>query len=613
MYDKFIVVRKYNNEPHGNKYLLNIGGNKMKQGVIERNFKKVKSQFAQIQEIVKHTKSNVLWEHEAAVRKKLKELNEFKKENFKDYKRVHENYSALLEYISIRLVEDYNKKNNTNFNFENILKNKGESYLKSGIISVLITEHIPEIISSEFERVFPTNPKNEYEGSRKFKRKFYLHLGETNTGKTYNAMMRLKEATKGIYLSPLRILALENFERLNREGVKCNLATGEEEIIVEDAAHVCCTIEKLNINEEYEVGIIDEIQMIDNDQRGAAWTRAVLGLKSKEIHICGAMNAKELLIKIIEDCSEEYEIIEYKRDLPLVMEDKSFVYKSIDEGDALVTFSKKKVLELAYHYSNLGVKVSLIYGDLPPEVRKKQYDQFINKESTILISTDAIGMGVNLPIKRIIFMDIKKFDGNEIRYLTSQEVKQIAGRAGRKGIYEVGYVASYGNTQDFIRESLDTRDATIEEGVIGPSEAILKISSLSLREKLALWSTKEEKTPFYRKMDISEYLVVLDNLRSYKLEERIQWRLLKIPFDVSNDKMMNAFLKYVDELFIAKREIISKPQRLLEDLYELELYYQKINIYYSFSKVFKLNFDERWVYENRIKVSEDINGILKSI
>ena len=374
-----------------------------------------------------------------------------------------------------------------------------------------------------------------------------------------------------------------------------------------------CTIEKLNINEEYEVGIIDEIQMINDDQRGAAWTRAVLGLKSKEIHICGATNAKELLIEIIEDCGEEYEIIEYKRDIPLIMEDKAFSYKDIQEGDALVTFSKKKVLEIAYHYSNLGIKASLIYGDLPPEVRKKQYNQFINKESTILISTDAIGMGVNLPIKRIIFMDIKKFDGNEVRYLTSQEVKQIAGRAGRKGIYEVGYVASYGNTQDFIRENLDTNDATIEEAVLGPSEEILKINSLSLREKLALWSTKEEKIPFYRKMDINEYLIVLDNIRSYKLEEGIQWRLLKIPFDVSNDKMMNAFLNYVDELFIAKREIISKPQCLLNDLYELELYYQKINLYYSFSKVFNLNFDEQWVYENRVKVSENINNILKSI
>lgn len=585
----------------------------MKQGAVERNFKKIKSQFSQIQEIVKNTKSNSLWEHEATVRKKLKGLNEFKNENLKDYKKVCENYSELLKNISIKLVEDYNIKNNTSFNFENILKNKGESYFKSGIMSVLITEHIPEIISGEFDRIFPSNPKNEYEKTREFKRKFYLHLGETNTGKTYNAMKRLKEAAKGIYLSPLRILALENFEKLNNEGIKCNLATGEEEININGAFHICSTIEKLDISEEYEIAIIDEIQMIGNDQRGAAWTRAMLGLKSKEIHICGAVNTKELLIKIIEDCSDEYEIIEYKRDIPLVMQNISFSYRNIEEGDALVTFSKKKVLELAYHYSRLGIKVSLIYGDLPPEVRKKQYNQFINKESTILIATDAIGMGVNLPIKRIIFMDIKKFDGYEVRYLTSQEVKQIAGRAGRKGIYNVGYVASYGNTQDFVRESLDKSDFIIEAGVIGPSESILKIRSISLREKLALWSTKHEKIDFYRKMDISDYLIVLDNLRDYKLEEFVQWSLLKIPFDVANDKMMDAFLKYVDELFIAKAEAVSKPRCILYELYDLELYYQRINLYYSFSKVFKLDFDEQWVYENRAKVSEDIINILKTI
>jgi len=585
----------------------------MKKGAIERNFKRIKNQFAQMQEIVKHTKSNALWEHEASVRKKMKELKLFEIENFKEYKRVYENYLELLGYISRRLVDDYNKRNSTNFNFESILKNKEASYLKSGIISVLITEHIPELITREFDRVFPFNPKDEYYEARKYKRKFYLHLGETNTGKTYNAMIRLKESKKGIYLSPLRILALENFEKLNKEGVKCNLATGEEEIKVQDAAHMCCTIEKLDIREEYEVGIIDEIQMIFNDKRGSAWTRAILGLKSKEIHICGAVNVKELLIKIIEDCLEEYEIIEYKRKVPLIMEDVSFSYKSIQEGDALVAFSKKKVLELAYHYSGLAIKASLIYGDLPPEVRKKQYNQFIKNESTILISTDAIGMGVNLPIKRIIFMDIKKFDGNEVRYLTPQEVKQIAGRAGRKGIYEVGYVASYGNTQEFIRESLECSDVIIKEGVIGPSEAILKISNLSLREKLALWSIKEENINFYKKMDISEYLVILDNLRSYKLEETTEWRLLKIPFDVSNDKMMSAFLNYVDELFIAKREIVSKPQCLLDDLYELENYYQKINLYYSFSKIFKLDFDEQWVYENRVKVSNNINNILKNI
>lgn len=590
-----------------------IGGKYMKRGAIERNFRKIKNQIPQINEIIRHTKINGLWEHEASIRKKLKELKEYEDSELKDFDSVYNSYLELLEYVSVRLMEDYNKRNNTDFYFDDIVSKHHESYLKSGIINVLITEHIPDMAMEDFERIFPANPKDEYIEARRFDRRFYLHLGETNTGKTYNAMMRLKQSGKGIYLSPLRILALENFERLNNDGVKCSLITGEEEILIDGAEHISCTIEKLNTREEYEVGVIDEIQMIDDDQRGQAWTRAVLGIKAREIHICGAINAKSLLIKMLDDCGEEYEIKEYKRDIPLEIVDKPFSSNDVQEGDALVVFSKKRVLELAYFYSDLGIKSSIIYGDLPPEVRKKQYEQFINKESKILITTDAIGMGVNLPIKRIVFMDIKKFDGNEVRYLKSQEVKQIAGRAGRKGIYDVGYTAVYGLNQDFIRENLAVEDISIREAVLGPSDEILRIKNLPLKEKLALWSTMEEKVHYYRKMDISEYIIILDNIKSYKLDEKNQWTLLKIPFDVSNNDMMNAFLFYVDELFVAKLEALTKPENLRDELYELELYYQRINLYYSFSRAFGLELDIDWVYKERIRVSEQINAILLGI
>lgn len=585
----------------------------MKRSVIERNFRKLKNQVSQIDEIVRHTKINSLWEHEASVRKKLKELKEYEEADLKDYQSVYRSYLEILEYISSRLVEDYNRKNKTDFFIDEIINNHYESYLKSGIMSVLITQHIPDIAAKEFDKVFPDNPKNEYISARRMRRKFYLHLGETNTGKTYNSMQRLKQASNGVYLSPLRILALENYERLNREGVKCNLITGEEEARVEGALHTACTIEKLDLEAEYEIGIIDEIQMIDDDQRGAAWTRALLGLKAKEIHVCGALNAKRLLIKILEDCNEEYEIKEYKRDIPLEVQQKSFYFKDVQPGDALVVFSKKRVLELAYHYSDMGIKASLIYGDLPPEVRRKQYDQFINKENSLLITTDAIGMGVNLPIKRIVFMDVKKFDGDEVRFLYPHEVKQIAGRAGRKGIYDVGYVASQGDNSFFIQDCLSSEDMPIREAILGPSDAILAVRNLPLREKLALWSTREEKLNYYRKMDISEYLIILDNLRGYKLDESIQWRLLKIPFDISNQELLNTFLSFVDELFIAKRDILSKPPLLKRELYDLETNYQKVNLYYSFCRAFKLDFNEAWVIEIRTKISEDINSILVSI
>jgi len=585
----------------------------MKNKAAERNFKKIRSEFNHIENIVKHSKSHNLWEHEAAIRKKLRMLNEYNGLDVKEYKIIYNKYLELLNYASQKLLQDYNYKNNTSFNFKDIVKGREGSYLKSGVMGLLITEHIPKIVAKEFEELFPLNPKDEYKEVRKLKRKFYLHLGETNTGKTYNSIQRLKKSSKGIYLSPLRILALENYERLNKEGVKCNLITGEEEIIIEGAAHISCTIEKLNINEEYEIAIIDEIQMINDDQRGASWTRALLALNCKEIHICGAINSKELLMDVLEDCGEEYEIKEYKRDIPLIIEYKQFSYKDVNPGDALVVFSKKRVLELGSFYSNLGIKSSMIYGDLPPEVRRKQYEQFINGESSMLVSTDAIGMGVNLPIRRIVFMEIKKFDGNEVRYLNSQEVKQIAGRAGRKGIYNEGFVASYGNTQKFINNNLEIKDELIQSAVLGPSEEILKIKTLPLRDKLALWSTMEESISYYRKMDIGEYLIILDSIKNYKLDEAIQWKLLKIPFDVSNRDIMNCFLYYMDEIFISKSKKITKPTYKFKDLYELETYYQKINLYYSFSKAFNLNFDEEWVYDERLKVSEDINHILVRI
>ncbi|MDU3351385.1 MAG: helicase-related protein, partial [Clostridium sp.] len=310
------------------------------------------------------------------------------------------------------------------------------------------------------------------------------------------------------------------------------------------------------------------------------------------------------------DCNDDYEFKEYKRSIPLEVQESNFNYNYAEEGDAIVVFSKKKVLQIAEQYSDMGIKASIIYGDLPPEVRRKQYDMFINKENKVLITTDAIGMGVNLPIKRIVFLDIQKFDGEEIRYLTSQEVKQVAGRAGRKGNYEVGYVATVRDNQKFIKEKLEEKDKIIKAAVLGPSDAILNIKNLPLNEKLALWATREDSIDYYRKMDINEYLIILDSIKKYKLKEEIQWELLKIPFDISKDELMNTFLDYVEELFVLKNKVISRPQCFKGNLDELECYYQRINMYYSFCKVFNLEFDFKWIHDERLKVSEDINEIL---
>lgn len=331
----------------------------------------------------------------------------------------------------------------------------------------------------------------------------------------------MKQGKNEIYLVPLRILALEIFERLNEAGVACTERTGEEEIIMPNALYQSSTIEKLNVEQTFEVAVIDEIQLIGHTQRGAAWSRALLRLRCPEIHVCGALNTKDLLLDILQDFGDEIEIKEYVRQVPLVVEKESYQLKQAIQGDAFILFSKRKVLELAKYFSKKGITASLIYGDLPSEVRKMQYHDFIENKNPILVSTDAIEMGVNLPIRRIVFMNLCKFDGEEERWLTSQEVKQIAGRAGRKALYEVGYVATQGRAYAFLRDQIERKDDAIEEAVIGPSEALLKIEGLPLKEKLALWSPTSIEVEWYQKMDIGEYIIILEKIGGYRLTEEV--------------------------------------------------------------------------------------------
>jgi ATP-dependent RNA helicase SUPV3L1/SUV3 len=219
-------------------------------------------------------------------------------------------------------------------------------------------------------------------------------------------------------------------------------------------------------------------------------------------------------------------------------------------------------------------------------------------------------MGVNLPIRRIVFTDIKKFDGEEVRFLSSQEVKQIAGRAGRIGIYEVGYVACMDEDISFIEDMLRTQDDEIEKAVVGPGEAILDIGILPLKEKLALWSTREEALNYYRKKDVRDYILILDSLKPYKLPEALEWKLMSLPFDVNSEELLEQFITYVEEIFVLKRDRLSRPTLNSFGLSEYEEYYQKVNLYYSFSKALNLDFDEEWVYEERKQISSDINNLL---
>ncbi len=64
-----------------------------------------------------------------------------------------------------------------------------------------------------------------------------------HSGKTYEALLRLKSAKSGLYCGPLRLLAEEVYARMNSQNVPCNLVTGQRLIQSGQACHTSCTVE----------------------------------------------------------------------------------------------------------------------------------------------------------------------------------------------------------------------------------------------------------------------------------------------------------------------------------------------------------------------------------
>lgn len=288
--------------------------------------------------------------------------------------------------------------------------------------------------------------------ARALGRHIHFHLGPTNSGKTHEALLVLQKARSGVYLAPLRLLAMEIRDRLMDAGVPCNLVTGEERVLIPGARHTASTIEMLRPDVEVDVAIIDEIQMLQDESRGYAWTAALVGAPAKNVYVCGSDAVTAPCIRAVEAMHEPYDITRLERKTPLLLESESLsgarysrwkLKNKLQKGDAVIAFSRKDVLTLSARIRQWGYGVACIYGALSPEVRRTEARRFCSGEADILVATDAIGMGLNLPIRRVVFSATHKFDGVATRDLNATEVRQIAGRAGRYGIYPTGYVNAF--------------------------------------------------------------------------------------------------------------------------------------------------------------------------
>jgi ATP-dependent RNA helicase SUPV3L1/SUV3 len=308
--------------------------------------------------------------------------------------------------------------------------------------------------------------------ARLMRRQIHLHIGPTNSGKTHAAIERLKAAPSGLYAAPLRLMAMEWADRLNADGVPTDLVTGEEVVRVEAARHQSVTIEMSPLRTPVDVVVIDEAQLIGDEERGWAWTQAILGLPARELHLTGSPDAEPWVRLLAGMTGDELTVHHYDRLVPLVLSERPVRAGEIRPGDAIIAFSRARVLEMREQLRSCGYTVATVYGALSPEVRREEARRFRSGEAGFLVATDAIGMGLNLPVRRVLLAEGVKFDGAVRRPLLDSEIRQIVGRAGRFGLSdaEAGVAAAYAATDG--AEALQDRIGRAIAGKPTPPDTI---------------------------------------------------------------------------------------------------------------------------------------------
>lgn len=267
-------------------------------------------------------------------------------------------------------------------------------------------------------------------------------LGPTNSGKTHRALELLGSAPTGVYLGPLRLLALEVHERMNAQGKLCSLRTGEEQVLVPGATYMASTIETMDANIPLSCAVLDEMQMIVDPERGWAWTQALVGCPAEHLVLLGSMDVWPILKPLLQRLGIEYDTVWTNRLQPLRAQKYAIRIQDAEPGDAYVVFSRKDVFFYQELLAKQGLSTAVVYGALGPEVRRSEAERFRNGQAKVLIATDAIGMGLNLPIRRVVFTTMSKFNGEDTVPIPPSLVKQIAGRAGRFGHFEEGHVTA---------------------------------------------------------------------------------------------------------------------------------------------------------------------------
>lgn len=254
-------------------------------------------------------------------------------------------------------------------------------------------------------------------------------LGPTNTGKTHLAIERLCGHSSGAIGFPLRLLAREVYDRVVaiKGADRVALITGEERIEPKNARYLLCTAEAMPHRPDLAFVGIDEAQLSADPERGHVFTDRLLHTRGREeTMILGSATLEPMIRKLV----PEAEIVSRPRFSTLSHVGAKKLSR-IPPRSAIVAFSAEQVYAMAEMLRRFRGGAAVVMGALSPQTRNAQVAMYQAGEVDYLVATDAIGMGLNLDVHHVAFAGLTKYDGHRQRRLTTAEMAQIAGRAGR--------------------------------------------------------------------------------------------------------------------------------------------------------------------------------------
>lgn len=196
----------------------------------------------------------------------------------------------------------------------------------------------------------------------------------------------------------------------------------------------------------------------------------------------------------------------------------------------------------------------------------------------LLFATETFAVGINMPTKTVLFTSLEKFDGNQKRPLLSSEYTQMAGRAGRRGLDEIGYVIHLNNLF-----SIDDH---------GTYKNIISGSNLELRSKFylhySLFLKLLQKMNMQQEMFIRKSLYHNEQKREHEIIEK-ELNVLKenkIEKRVSFDEI-EKIVQLEERLYYTKRE--KDKERLKHDINKMKENIGSYEEEYSLYKSYKEN------------------------